>query len=206
MNEHGSFEHLLSQVEVPGVVESRRRALAAIPTRTQRAASRSSRRRWLRTVAGIVGAGALALSPVGEAIADLVSGGSTPSPPPLTAQEREISMIACLELGERAKGVSWCDEAGGSEAEIEALLQREGYELFTEGPIIAVKSPDGSVLVTGTGDGPEAFDGVDFPIRLWGGWLAGPTDQDALDLADQLRGSPVGGTRAQERKRSEQSR
>jgi len=208
MNDAALIEEL-NAVVPPDLEGTRQRAVRALVADGHKSTEETSRmKRWLLGLLGIAGVGVIVVSPVGQAVADLVTGGDDPpSPPPLSKQDVAISKIACSELGSEAATVSWCDGLGASSAEVEALLESKGYELFTEGPIIAVKSPDGTVMVTGTGDGPEDLKGIDFPIHLWGGWLAGPTDQDALDLVEKLRGSPAGAkVEARRDERGEQSK
>jgi hypothetical protein len=102
------------------------------------------------------------------ALKNLDSGGDDQPGPPLSAQEVKLSEIACSELGGDAKTVSWCGGLGATTAEVEELLTSKGYELFTAGSLIAIKSPDGTVMVT-SGDGPP-YEGP--PIHMWGRTIA----------------------------------
>jgi hypothetical protein len=143
-----TIEEILARVEVPDADAARERAVVAILAELSAEPRKKRRRRFFGLMLSIGAGTAVAISPAGQAIADFFTGGDSPSE--LSAQDRALTDLACKELGAAAAETSWCagDESGDG-ASAESLLEDRGYQITRVGPAMAIRSPDGTTLVTG---------------------------------------------------------
>jgi len=181
-----TIEEILGRVGFPNAEAVRERAIPRILAGVELRRRQRRRRQRFGFLLSLGAGGLIAISPAGQAVADFFSGDDTA--PPLTAQEIAMSRLACAQLGDSAASVSWCEREGATDDEVTELLEGRGYELFTEGPVIAIRSPDGSVVITS--DPSISDEDVDYPIHIWGRTVAAPGS--AQSEIEQLRGSPAG--------------